>query len=612
MSINPNRLRITGLASGMNIDSMVQKLMAAEEIPLNQMKQQQQILEWQRDDYRSMSSSLLDLKNTVFNLDLQSNFLYKTTSSTDDTKLTATANGTGGTASYTISNATMATAAQNFSTAAIASSSFDPSQSLISADNSGLFTYGIGSNGIWQSQTVSGENVSASADSSTFNLAHGAIDSASLAAGGTITVTDSSGAQKTYTIYTDQSKFDAATGTNKVLVNHDTGQLTFGETLSKGSSFSVNYTYKYVSFSLTTYDDSGNANTTSFQFDGSKSLNDIIASVNSSNAGVTMFYDPTTRKVGISRSETGNFHGTTSNYEIGFNGSTFLTTTLDLHEANETGGTDATFTFNGLQTSRHSNTFTIDGVTFNLKNNIPSGQSVTISTQTDVDKVYNEIKSFVDKYNSTIKTINDKISEKRYRKYPPLTDAQKSSMKDTDIKLWTEKAKSGLLSNDMILPSTLDQMRLDIYSKVDSVSNSNYNQLAEIGITTSSNYNDHGKLIIDEGKLKAAIAADPKAVMQLFTGSGSGYNNQGIATRLETTIQNGIAQIQDQAGNSTMTDVQYYLGRRIDDLTTRIDDFQNHLNDVQNSYYQEFTQMEMAISQANQQSGFLVSAFSHH
>lgn len=606
MSMDSNRLRITGLASGINVDSMVQKLMTAEEIPLNKMKQQQQTMEWQRDDYRSMSSLLLDLKNSVFTLNLQSSFTAKTTTSTDDSALTATADGTQQNASYTISNATMATAAQNYSTVGIANStSFDPNQSLFSADNAGLMTYGIN----WSTQAVSGETVSASADGSTFSLANGAIDSGSLQAGGTITVTDAGGTNKNYTIYTDQASFDAASGTNKVYVDHETGKLTFGESLTTGSSFSVNYSYKYVAFKMTTFDDSGTANTTSFQFNGSKSLNDIISSVNSSNAGVRMFYDQTTGKVGVTRSETGNFHGTTSDYEIGFNGSSFLTSTLDLHEANEQGGTDASFTFDGLQTTRHSNNFTLDGVTFNLKSDIPSGQSVTINSQTDVDTVFNEIKSFVGTYNDTIKQINDKLSEKKYRDYPPLTDAQKKSMSDTDIKLWSAKAQSGMLNNDMILPGGLDQMRVDIYSRVDSVSNSNYNQLAEIGITTSSDYRDHGKLVIDEGKLRAAIANDPQAVMQLFTASSSDYSQEGIAGRLENTIQTTIGQIQDKAGTSTMTDVQYYLGRNIDDLTTRIDSFQSHLNDVENSYYQEFTQMEQVISKANQQSGFLTSSF---
>lgn len=600
-----NPMRVTGLASGMNVDQIVQKLMKAESIPLDQMKQKQQILEWQQDDYRSMNSLLLDLNNSAFNMSLQSNLSSTTSSSTDDSLLTAVTSSNSGSATYTMTNATLATAANNISASGIATdTNFDPNASLYAMDNAGEFKNGL----TWSTKSVSGETVSVSSDGSKFNLQHGAIDSASLAAGGTITVTNPDSTTTNYTIYTDQASYDAASGTNKVLVDHETGKLTFGQQLKAGSSFSTNYTYKYVSFDLTTYDSSGTANTTSFTFDGSKSLNDIIGSVNASSAGIDMFYDSSTQKVVATRSDTGDLN--TSGAEMQFNGSSLFNTTLGLQEANETGGTDASFTLNGLATTNHSNTFTMSGVTFNLKGNISSGQSVTITTATDTDAIYKQIQDFVNKYNDTIKKINDTLSEKKYNNYPPLTADQKSSMSDNDIKLWNEKAQSGMLSNDQILPGGLNQMRIDIYSKVDSVSNSDYNQLAEIGITTSTDYKDNGKLIIDESKLKAAIADDPKAVMQLFTNtSSSNYNDEGIAQRLQTTIQNTMNQVTDKAGNSTMTYVQYYIGQSMNDLDQQITNEQSYLSNVQNRYYSEFTAMEQAIQQSNTQSSYLSKAF---
>lgn len=605
MSMNSsNLMRVTGLASGMNVDQIVQKLMKAESVPLDQMKQKQQVLAWKQDDYRAMNALLLDLNNSAFNMGLQSNLSVKTSSSTDSSLLTAAADSTTGSASYTMSNATLATAANNISTSGIATdSNFDPSASLYAMKNAGEFKNGL----TFSTQSVSGEAVSASTASSTFQLKNGAISSTSLAAGGTITVTNPDTTTTNYTIYTDQASYDAASGTNKVLVDHETGKMTFGQQLSAGSSFSVNYNYQNVSFGITTYDSSGTANTQNFTFNGSKSLNDIINTINGSSAGINMFYDSSTQKVVTTRSDTGNMN--TSGAEIQFNGSAFFNTTLGLQETNETGGTDASFTLNGLATTKHSNTFTMSGVTFNLKGSIAAGSPVTITTSTDTDAIYKQITDFINKYNDTIKTINDKLSEKKYNGYPPLTTAQKSSMKDSDIKLWTEKAQSGMLSNDEILPSALNQMRVDIYSRVDSVSNSNYNQLSEIGITTSTDYRDHGKLVINEQKLKSAIADDPKAVMQLFTNTGTSYNNEGIAQRMQSTIQNSMNRIKDEAGNSSMTYVQYYLGQSINDLNQQITDEQSRLNGVQNRYYNEFTAMEQAIQKSNSQASYLSRAF---
>ena len=58
-------MRIAGLASGMDIDSIVKNLMAAERMPLDKLKQKKQILEWQRDDYRALNTKMLSFRERV-------------------------------------------------------------------------------------------------------------------------------------------------------------------------------------------------------------------------------------------------------------------------------------------------------------------------------------------------------------------------------------------------------------------------------------------------------------------------------------------------------------------------------------------------------------------
>ena len=45
-------VRINGLASGMDIDSIVSDMMKIKRMPLDKLNQEKQVLEWQRDDYR--------------------------------------------------------------------------------------------------------------------------------------------------------------------------------------------------------------------------------------------------------------------------------------------------------------------------------------------------------------------------------------------------------------------------------------------------------------------------------------------------------------------------------------------------------------------------------
>ena len=109
-------MRISGLATGMDIDSIVKDMVRAKRIPYDKMSQQKQTLEWKRDAYREMNTLLLGLREDTLNMRLSSSFLTKTTTSSNESKVTATANSTAGNATYTFSKVDrLATAATNAS-----------------------------------------------------------------------------------------------------------------------------------------------------------------------------------------------------------------------------------------------------------------------------------------------------------------------------------------------------------------------------------------------------------------------------------------------------------------------------------------------------------------
>lgn len=75
-------LRVSGLASGMDIDGIVSELMTAERMPLNKIEKEKIYTEWQRDDYRTMNTALSELDNMLSPLGkgvgTQAAFLKKT------------------------------------------------------------------------------------------------------------------------------------------------------------------------------------------------------------------------------------------------------------------------------------------------------------------------------------------------------------------------------------------------------------------------------------------------------------------------------------------------------------------------------------------------------
>jgi flagellar hook-associated protein 2 len=67
--------RITGMATGMDTDSIVKKLMDVEKMSLNKLKQNQQKQLWLIDSYRQWNSDFLSLRtNTLFNMKLSGTY----------------------------------------------------------------------------------------------------------------------------------------------------------------------------------------------------------------------------------------------------------------------------------------------------------------------------------------------------------------------------------------------------------------------------------------------------------------------------------------------------------------------------------------------------------
>lgn len=368
----------------------------------------------------------------------------------------------------------------------------------------------------------------------------------------------------------------------------------------------------------------------------SDTITDVIANINSQtgNTKVKATYDSATKSIVFLSTTTGVNAGITiSNVTpAGANILNISAGTVD--SGTESFNTDAdnnsscakgknvvpgSVTVNGTILSLTGNTFTFDGVKFSLKQNFAS--PVTVNVETDNDAVFNKIKNLVDKYNELIDKVNKKISEPVYKDYQPLTDEQREALSEKQIEQWENKAKSGLLRRDSMLSSVLINMRRSISSDVAGITDTKFNNLSEIGITTakaskdgaSYNYMENGKLYIDENKLKEAISQNPDKVMDLFTkkststNSSTKFNENGIAQRMYDTLASSIGQIIDIAGTSiSPDDSEYYeMGKAVRRMNKQINDWEDRLQDIEDRYYKQFSAMETALSKMNSQSQWL-------
>ncbi|QOQ54632.1 flagellar hook-associated protein 2 [Bacillus amyloliquefaciens] len=496
--------RITGLNSGLDVDSLVKKLMDAEKQPLNKLNQQKQTLEWKRDAYREMNTQITDMYSTTFNNMLMSTNWNKKTVTSSDSSVSAVA----------------VSAEQNIST----SMSVQQLATPTTYKSSGAINFTSG-----QSQTLK------------FNVTNPG-DTKPTEVNVTIAATDK--------IEDVISKLNSS----------GLGVTALREKISNGTDYADTIAF--------TSNKTGEGFTLAAGDDATKSfLKDQLG----------FAVDDTTNEL-------------TANAE----------------------GKNAKFTFNGLEMTKTSNNFTINGIKYTLNSVTDSNKTVTINSTTDTDGIFNNIKDFVDKYNTLIKNVNAKVTESKYRDYTPLTDDQREAMTDKQVEQWEAKAKSGLLRSDSTLQNGLAEMRIDLYSTV-TIDGKKY-QLADFGIETSDNYADQGKLVIkDEAKLKQKITENPSLVAKLFnadspdTAKTKNPEEQGIARRLKDTLNKMQTQISKQAGTESSVSTSFAIGKSLNEVETNITNMKTKLDDIETRYYKKFSALDTALEKLNSQSSYLTS-----
>jgi len=401
----------------------------------------------------------------------------------------------------------------------------------------------------------------------------------------------------------------ASATAGKVTINSIT-QLATAATM-KGSSYAfsgdtMNTSTTLADLELTNaleFDDSGNIsfsiNDEDFTFSKDTTLTSMMSTINNSDAGVKMTYSSLTKGFSITAKTTGS----SSKVEIAnLTGNAFAETNAAFGiSAGTKNGQDAMLNIEGVDVVKSSNTFTIDGITYTL--NDESNTAISFNVQQDVDSTLDKITSFIDAYNSLITKLQDKVEEKTYRTYTPLTDTQKDAMSDDEIEKWEEKAKSGLLRNDSSISSLLTTMRSAFYTAVEGAGIS----ASEIGLTTGT-YTDGGKITVDKDKLRTALENNPDAVTSLFTSTSTStdkkeaFNESGLVTR----ISNALLSYTSSATSNTLAGLEKQISESEDDEDT----LKDRLETKQEALWTKFSAMESALSSLNSQQSWLSSLFS--
>jgi len=610
-------MRTYGLSgSGMDIDQMVKDLMKARRTSYDKVGQKKTQAEWKKQDINTIYTLADDLRNkTIADFKKQTNLSPKQVTSTNETVASATANADAANVSHSLIVQQLADGVKLSSNGSITAN--EKTKESLAKQFAGIaedaefnlqingktiaVTGKMSLNEVVSKINNSGADVKANYDATLdrFYLYSNKTGSAAV-------INFEGTSDKGVDFLFNKLKIGSSSANLSTvgMTSQNTfsdGSATIGAAFGISSDFTLNIGKNGVNTPVT--------------ITPADTIDSMLGKINAQLGAGAARLDSATGRITIKAVDIDNGWSIAGDDDAGKD---FLSNKLGMKQLVQN-GQNAIVKLDGVELRQNSNTFTVSGVTYTLKstsfvdsanNPIPTN----IGVQPDIEKTIASVQSFVNSYNSFMALIQKELTEDKYSDFAPLTDTQKAGMKDNEIKVWEEKAKSGSLRRDPILTQMVSNLRMSFTEPVKGLTGK-YQSAVDIGIGTGKYFDDSGKLTtesanggkiyVTESDLRKALEEDPDIVFKIFGTPGDTQNTKGVASRLYDQMQTSLNRLKTEAGTPNVTDTSSNMAKSIASYKTQLYDMNNRLAQIEARYYKQFDAMETALSKLSKQSAWL-------
>jgi flagellar hook-associated protein 2 len=296
------------------------------------------------------------------------------------------------------------------------------------------------------------------------------------------------------------------------------------------------------------------------------SIQNVLDSINSSAAGVTASYDTVNNRFELTDNTPGNVGISMQDVTGNFLAATGLSSgTLQ-------GGQNLLYTLNGgtQELVSQSNTITQESSSIaGLSVTALQTGSTTVSVTSDTSAITTAIQQFVSDYN-TLQTA--------------ITNDQAVTTSSSGA------VTPGVLTGDLTANGMASDLRTLVTSSVPGLTGA-VSMLSDLGIQTNGQNNT---LSVDTSTLSSVVGANLNSVETLFNDP-----TNGLAAQLNNYINDATGT------NGTVTNHQVSLKQQVTDLNTQISNLETKITSDTATWTSEFTAMETAESQSNQELTYL-------
>ncbi|KAB2836246.1 MAG: flagellar filament capping protein FliD [Candidatus Brocadia sp.] len=567
-----------------DLNLLINQFMALERRPLTSLNTKKTSLNTTINIYSDLKSTLADLLNAARELastNTSSVYNSRASSSSDESKLTTSAGAGAAVGTFQIRIKQLATGASIQSTGELITKSVAKSTSKV-APGSGTIDVAKSFANAGFTNTPDG---TVTINSQTFTLSdYSTVQSFLDAVNNDVTANSNIYYNKTEDkFYVEQKSGNtdlviSETGSNplfseiKIIAGTHTGNGNTGiqsdALLSKANLDGILTSTTSGSFKINGITLTYNTNT--------DTLDSVLSKINSSTANVNAFYDSSLDKVVIKSKSTGSTDTITLS-DVSGN----LLNTLNLSGATAANGTDSLFTINSTtssdQITKSTNTFTINGTTYNLKNtnvaNYTDSTYTTVTVTQDTSAIQSKITNFLDKFNSATEYIKIKS------KIDPITKIR------------------GPLAGNTTFTSLSNHLFQKLSEQIAEITGGNPDYLGDIGITINKSLKAS---LSDTTKFNNAITSNSKAVEDLFN------STSGIASKIDSLLK-PFVESPSPSRESIIDETKKIFSRQIENIDTRINRMEERLRIKENQYRQQLYTMQGLLNSAVLQGSQIIS-----
>ena len=312
--------------------------------------------------------------------------------------------------------------------------------------------------------------------------------------------------------------------------------------------------------------------------------------------GLNASFDEENQRLFVSAKES----GASNNFKMNGTGGVMSAMGLSLSSgATKIDGQDAEITLNNAVFKSSTNVFKVNGLTFTALSETKEGETVTVTTQDDVDGIFDMVKNFIKEYNAVINEIDKLYNADSAKGYEPLTDEEKESLSESEIEKYETKIKDALLRRDSNLSEVGTALKGIMSSGIEIGGKTMY--LSDFGIETQGYFEaaDNEKNMYhiagdadDEyssgkaDKLKSMISSDPDTVINFFTELSKNLYDKMNSLSSSVDGYRSFGSFYDD--KKMKTDYS--------DYTTKIKELEEKLADYEDKWYKKFAAMETTLA----------------